>query len=216
MYLFRKKGFISGWFTFSLGHKGVSKWALVHSNCSIGKKAKVYRGSRLNGVKLEDYSYIGKKNILHNTTIGKFSSISDCCVIGLPGHPTNHLSTSPIYTAPFNALMETWVKERVYKPVINVEIGNYVWIGYGVMIPNNVKIGDGAIVAAGAVVTKDVPPYAIVGGVPAKVIKYRFPEDKIEKLMDLKWWNKPVEEIKSHIELFTQPDLNTEQLNSWK
>lgn len=216
MYLFRKKGFISGWFTFSLGHKGVSKWALVHSNCVISKKSKVYRGSRLNGVKMDDYSYIGKKSILHNTTIGKFSSISDCCVIGLPGHPTNHLSTSPLFTAPFNALRETWVKERVYKPVINVEIGNDVWIGYGVMIPNNVKIGDGAIVAAGAVVTKDVPPYAIVGGVPAKVIRYRFPEDKIEKLMELKWWNKPIEEIKTHIDLFTLPDLNTEQLNTWK
>lgn len=216
MLLLRKKGFISGWITISLCHKGVSKSALVHSNCSISKNARVYMRSRLNGVKMDDYSYIGKSSIIHNTTIGKFSSISDCCVIGLPGHPTNHLSTSPIFTAPFNALRQTWVQERVYKPVIDVEIGNDVWIGYGVMIPNNVKVGDGAIVAAGAVVTKDVPPYAIVGGVPAKVIKYRFPEDKIERLLELKWWDRPVEEIKSHIALFTQQDLSIEQLNTWK
>ena len=172
--------------------------------------------SRLNGVNIDDYSYIGKSSILHNTTIGKFSSISDCCVIGLPGHPINHLSTSPIFTAPFNALRETWVNDRIYKPEIKVEIGNDVWIGYGVMIPNNIKVGDGAIVAAGAVVTKDVPPYAIVGGVPAKIIKYRFSEDKIKKLLDLKWWEKPYDEIKRNIELFCYTDIDIKSLENWK
>lgn len=216
MYLFRKKGFIAGWFTFSLCHKGVSKSALIHSNCVISKKARVYMKSRLNGVKMDDYSYIGKNSILHNTNIGKFTSISDCCVIGLPGHPTNHLSTSPIFTAPFNALRETWVKENVYKAGINVEIGNDVWIGYGVMIPNNIKVGDGAIVAAGAVVTKDVPPYAIVGGVPAKVIKYRFSESKINKLLKMQWWDKPYEEIKKNLDLFIKVDIDENLLDDWK
>ena len=172
--------------------------------------------SRLNGVKMDDYSYIGKSSILHNTNIGKFTSISDCCVIGLPGHPTNHLSTSPIFTAPSNALREMWVKEKVYRADINVEIGNDVWIGYGVMIPNNIKVGDGAIVAAGAVVTKDVPPYAIVGGVPAKVIKYRFSEEKINKLLKLKWWNKPYEEIKKNLDLFIKSDIDENLLDNWK
>ena len=216
MLLIRKKGFISGWFKFSLGNKGVSKYALVHSNCLISKKARVYMKSRLNGVKMDDYSYIGKSSILHNTTIGKFTSISDCCVIGLPGHPTDHISTSPIFTAPFNALRETWVKERVYKAEINVEIGNDVWIGYGVMIPNNIKVGDGAIVAAGAVVTKDVPPYAIVGGVPAKVIKYRFSEETIKRLLEMQWWNKPYEEIKNNVELFKKANIDENTLKGWK
>lgn len=216
MYLIRKKGFVSGWFTFSLGHKGISKLALIHSNCIISKKARVYMKSRLNGVKMDDYSYIGKSSILHNTIIGKFTSISDCCVIGLPGHPTNHLSTSPIFTAPFNALRETWVKDVFYQAGVKVEIGNDVWIGYGVMIPNNIKIGDGAIVAAGAVVTKDVPPYAIVGGVPARVIKYRFDEEKIKKLLKLQWWNKPYIEIRNNLELFTKADIDKDLLDNWK
>lgn len=216
MLLIRKKAYLAGFFKFAIGHKGVSRYALVHSNCSISKKARVYMKSRLNGVKMDDYSYIGKSSILHNTIIGKFSSISDCCVIGLPGHPTNHLSTSPIFTAPFNALREKWVKDRVYKSEINVEIGNDVWIGYGVMIPNNIKVGDGAIVAAGAVVTKDVPPYAIVGGVPAKIIKYRFDEEKIKRLLELKWWEKPYDEIKKNIELFTKADIDVNELDNWK
>ena len=216
MLLIRKHGYVSGWFKFSLRHKGVSRYALVHTNCAISYKSRVYMRSRLNGVKMDDYSYIGKSSILHNTTIGKFTSISDCCVIGLPGHPTNHLSTSPIFTAPFNALRETWVKEKVYDAKMNVEIGNDVWIGYGVMIPNNIKVGDGAIIAAGAVVTKDVPPYAIVGGVPAKIIKYRFGEDKVKRLMELKWGDRPYEEIKQNLELFTKEDFDIDTLDNWK
>lgn len=70
-----------------------------------------------------------------------------------------------------------------------VIIGNDVWIGAGVFIKGGIKIGDGAVIAAHAVVTKDVPPYAIVGGVPAKILKYRFTDDVIRKLLDLKWWD---------------------------
>ena len=212
MYLFRKKGFVIGWFKALITHQGISRLALVHENCRISNKARVYMKSRLNGVHLGDYSYIGKGSILHNTTIGKFSSISDCCVIGLPGHPINLLSTSPIFTSPSNALKETWVSKRVYNPSIRVVIGNDVWIGYGVFVLNNVTIGDGAIVAAGAVVTKDVPPYAIVGGVPARIIKYRFPESKVSKLLRLQWWDMPYEEIKNHLDLFTEPDVDIDSL----
>lgn len=73
-----------------------------------------------------------------------------------------------------------------YEPI---EIGNDVWIGDNVTIKNGVKIGDGAVIGACALVTKDIPPYAIVGGVPAKIIKYRFEEKIINELLELKWWN---------------------------
>lgn len=74
-------------------------------------------------------------------------------------------------------------------------------------------IGDGAVVAAGAVVVKDVPPYAVVGGVPAKVIKYRFPNDIIDKLEEIKWWDIPEEKLKKNIHLFQSEDITIEQLN---
>ena len=83
-----------------------------------------------------------------------------------------------------------------------VEIGNDVWIGSHVLILDGVTIGDGAVVAAGAVVTKDVEPYAIYGGVPAKLIKYRFPPKTIEMLLKMKWWDKEEKWIREHTEDF--------------
>lgn len=86
------------------------------------------------------------------------------------------------------------------------EIGNDVWIATGaVLVCGNhaLKIGDGAVVAAGAVVTKDVPPYAVVAGCPAEIIKYRFDKDTIEKLLNLKWWDKDSDWIKEKVSVFT-------------
>lgn len=92
-----------------------------------------------------------------------------------------------------------------------VEIGNDVWIGWNAVIMPGVTIGDGAIVAAGAVVTHDVPCYAIVGGVPAKVIKKRFSDEIIKQLMKIKWWNWPDEKIKENLELFYKPEKFVEK-----
>ena len=86
-------------------------------------------------------------------------------------------------------------------------IGNDVWIGEGVTIKGGVRIGDGAIVAMNACVTKDVPPYAIVGGVPAKIIRYRFTDEQIKFLLDFQWWNKSLEWIEKHAEIFV--DIET-------
>ena len=215
MFLVRKWKYIAGWFKNSLLRKGISISALVNANCSISTKSKVYMKARLNGVTMDDYSYIGKCSIIHNTRIGKFTSISACCVIGLPGHPTNHISTSPIFISSSNALEEKWIEKSVYKSIIDVEIGNDVWIGYGAMIPNNIKVGDGAIIAAGAVVTKDVPPYAIVGGVPARVIKYRFPQEVIEQLLLLRFWDRPVNEIKKNLNLFSIEAPEVKDIEEW-
>lgn len=127
-----------------------------------------------------------------NVKIGRYCSIAKHAKIGLLQHPTDWLGTSTRF---YNVYEQNWYRflgKRVavcnYDTQKIVEIGNDVWIGNGAILMCGVKIGDGAIVASGAVVTKDVPPYAIVGGVPARIIKYRFSEETIADLQDLQWW----------------------------
>ena len=86
-------------------------------------------------------------------------------------------------------------------------IGHDVWIGANALILPEVTIGDGAVIAAGAVVTRDVPPYAIVGGVPARVIRYRFSPEMIDAFLEIKWWDWPLEKIKENFDLFYHPEL---------
>ena len=88
-----------------------------------------------------------------------------------------------------------------------VEIGSDCWIGQRCFLVGGIKIGHGAVVLAGAVVTKDVPPYAIVGGVPAKILRYRYDEDTINFLLDTCWWNKPIEWLQFHWEALNNIDI---------
>ena len=124
---------------------------------------------------------------MQNTDIGAFCSISEECSIGMPSHPITYISSSPVFLEGSNYLRKNFSEIR-YVDCLDTKIGNDVWIGTKVCVKSGVKIGDGAIIAAGAVVTHDVPAYAIVGGVPAKVIRYRFDEETIEKLQKIKWW----------------------------
>ena len=93
-----------------------------------------------------------------------------------------------------------------YKDKIYVVIGNDVWIGSDAILTGGIKIGDGAIILTGAVVTKDVPPYAIVGGVPAKPIRFRFSESQIEKLLQIKWWNWDARKLQESWRMFGNID----------
>ena len=125
--------------------------------------------------------------------IGRYCSIAKNVQMGVSNHPTDWLSITarqyvPTYLGYYRHVGKQ-VVVRPYKMFEPTMIGNDVWVGTNAVILGGVTIGDGAIVAAGAVVTKDVPPYAIVGGVPAKIIRYRFPEDVIQELTALKWWN---------------------------
>lgn len=157
------------------------------------------------------YSYgINKTNANENLvkSVGAFCSISDSAIIGTLGnHPTSLISTSNyFYRSVINPTLQKNTiahgEQIIEEENKAIEIGNDVWVGTNAIILPGVKINDGAIVAAGAVVTKDVPPYAVVGGVPARIIKYRFTKEQIEILLKIKWWEWADEEINKHIELF--------------
>lgn len=136
--------------------------------------------------------------ISRDTTIGNFCSFGRRVVLGHGIHPINYLSTSPyFYLKYFKYQRKTMpMHEEFLEEIPPIHIGNDVWIGDGVFVKNGVTIGDGAIIGARSVVTKDIPPYAIAVGNPAKVIRYRFEEQTIKDLLELKWWDLPDKIIK--------------------
>lgn len=146
-------------------------------------------------------SYIGTNTKLSNTYVGRWCCIAADVSIIFGNHPSNYVSThnsfcfNDGYLVGYNSKEHYFSQEQMV-PYADAEakrycvIGNDVWIGQGAKLKCGVKIGDGAIVGAYAVVTKDVPPYAIVGGVPAKLIRYRFDGEDIKWLQELRWWDK--------------------------
>lgn len=148
------------------------------------------------------FDFVGDKLI-----IGKFCMIASDVTFIMNG--ANHL-TDAISTYPFAVFGHGWehaMEGKQYPHKGNITIGNDVWIGYRATIMAGVTIGDGAIIAANATVTKDVAPYAIVGGNPAMEIRKRFSDEKIGRLLDIKWWDWPIEKITENVQLLTGNDL---------
>jgi acetyltransferase-like isoleucine patch superfamily enzyme len=162
----------------------------------------------LNNVNLGDFSYISFNTAVSRASIGKFCSIGPDCKIGLGKHPTNtFVSTHPAFFSSSKRAQLTFSDSNYFQETENINIGNDVWLGANVIVVDGVNISDGVIVATGSVVTKDIPAYAIVGGVPAKVIKYRFEENIVLKLLDFKWWNKDIKYLKNNFKKFQ--DINS-------
>lgn len=137
--------------------------------------------------------------------IGKYCSLSSDITFFLGGeHRTDYATTYP-----FNAFPAQWgnTTETINYSKGNIVIGNDVWIGYGAKILSGVTIGDGAVIGAGSLVTKDVPAYAIVGGNPTKIIRYRFDEKTIAKMLELKWWDWPEAKVQENISLLSSGRL---------
>lgn len=167
------------------------------------------------------YSYIGADSVIEGK-IGSFTCIASEVKMTYGTHPLDFVSISPVFYSSSEKncgvtfVDETKAVEAKYADPIrkhHVIIGNDVWIGYRATILSGVTIGDGAVVAAGAVVTKDVPQYAIVGGVPAKIIKYRYSQEEIEMLNDAAWWDWPEEKLREQVEVFSNIHLFKEYIS---
>lgn len=195
-----------------LFYHSVSIWALVDNISMIDKKAKVCRHSKIFNSSIGAYSYLSSKASLVYASVGKYCSIGHNSSIGMGHHALRNLSTSPLFTEKHNATGHSWITQSQIYPYKKVSVGNDVWIGTRVLVVGGVSIGNGAVIAAGAVVTKDVPPYAIVGGVPARILRYRFSPEIIEKLEDLEWWNYPEEKLKKCIHFFQKECISVEDV----
>lgn len=156
-------------------------------NSYIDKTAKVYSGSTFYNSKLGRYSYVGYDSEVVNCEIGSFCSIANGFIAGGAKHPLEWLSTSPVFYD-VSGGTNYHLGHLTIEPTVRTYIGNDVWIGSRAIILQGVHIGTGAVVGAGAVVTKDIPPYAVVAGCPAKIIKYRFDSDIICRLLKSEWW----------------------------
>ena len=173
------------------GHYHISKKSTFEPPCYLTHcwecKTEVHVGS------FTGTQGAGQEGILTLSRIGRYCSIAKHVKTWLGQHPVNWLSSSSRQYFKYALGWHNYTQKEVqflkdFDDAPLTEIGNDVWIGNGACIMGGLKIGDGAIIGTNAVVTKDVPPYAIVGGVPAKIIRYRFDEETIKQLLELQWW----------------------------
>lgn len=190
----------------------------------LSLKETVGENSKLNNVTFEEYNEIGIYNFIENTDFGRFSYTGQFCFIqntkvgryvniaasvriGPTDHPMerptlHHFTYRPqMYSFDIEQEKE-WFDHRASRVTT---IGHDTWIGHGAIILPEITIGNGAVVGSGAIVTKDVPPYAIVVGVPAKIVRYRFDDETIDRLQKLKWWDWEIDKIKENYSDFKLP-----------
>jgi acetyltransferase-like isoleucine patch superfamily enzyme len=161
------------------------------------KYIKIYHPYNLgNDVDIGAYTYIAKHSFISRTSIGKFCSIGPYFLCGWGIHPTNGISTSPMfYSTKKQNGMTLAIDDKIIERK-KIIIGNDVFIGANVTVLDGITIGDGAIIGAGAVVSKDIPPYAIAVGCPIYVKRYRFDGETIKRLLTIKWWDFSEEKLK--------------------
>ena len=188
----------------SVGDFSIVRTSKLEDKCEIGRR------NTVDNAEIGKSTYTGEFCIIKYCSIGKFCAISWNVSIGGANHNVDNLAVSPLHRI-INVPVEN------YSSFENetVVIGNDVWIAAGAHILRGVTIGDGAVVAANSVVTKDVPPYSIVGGVPARIIKYRFSKEIITQLIEIQWWNWSDEKLEKAKLLFREK-VTIETINKLK
>lgn len=192
------------------------KTARFNKKTVFGGYNVIHAGAVVSNAKIGRATYVGANSSLANCIVGKFCCISSNVQVIAGSHPIrDFVSVHPAFysTATQAGLTytdrNTFNERNVVEPGVDAIIGNDVWIGTGVKIVSGVTVHNGAVIATGAVVTKNIPPYAVVGGVPAKIIKYRFSEKQIELLEKFRWWDNDDEWLRKHLDKFQDIEIFT-------
>lgn len=203
----------------------IRKGAFVNRKSSFEGRNVIYEKAEISNSVIGFATYVGLNSKIRSAKIGRFCTIADNVRTSLGKHPAGEfVSIHPAFystakQAGFSFVEEQLFEEHTYidegKQFV-VEIGNDVWIGNNVMITDGVKIGDGAVIAAGSIVTKNIPSYAIYGGIPAKLIRYRFKPEEIEFLLRFKWWQKDFAWLEKHHGLFTSVEKFMQEFQKGK
>ncbi|GAJ38348.1 putative acetyltransferase [Parageobacillus caldoxylosilyticus NBRC 107762] len=177
---------------------------LDHSH--LERYARAGKYNHLYFVKVGKHTYTGQDTVIMHTRIGAFTSISWGVTIGAAEHDFSRITSHTFLYNPYDELNNGVTYYNRFKE--ECEVGNDVWIGANSTILRGVTIGDGAVVGANSIVTKSVPPYAVVAGNPARIIKYRFDEKIIERLLRIQWWTLDDDIIKKNCHLFAESPSN--------
>lgn len=193
------------YYSYKYPNSHIESW--IGLNPLIDEPVKISKNVIINNrVRIGSFTSIMQNCVIDRNTeaIGRYCSIAQDCIIGPNNHPLHKMSSSASFYSTTWGLVKKDYRDSFNSIKKRTVIGNDVWIGAKSIIMSGVTVGNGAVIAAGSVVTKDVPAYAIVAGIPATIIKYRFPEDVIADLLSLKWWELEFDKL---IKCWDQEDI---------
>jgi len=182
-------------------------------NSEIDKTSKIESGSNIVNTTMQRHSFAGYNCEISNCNIGSFTSIANNVVIGGAKHPMKWVSMSPVFYEGRDSV-KTKFSEHKRDSIEFTQIGHDVWIGEKALIKQGVKIGNGAVIGMGSVVTKNIDPYTIVAGCPAKVLRKRFDDKIISDLMKSKWWAFNDDKLQQYAQYFADPKIFIEKLKN--
>lgn len=187
----------------SVLHRGV----MCDRRTNLSKDCVLFPNVTVFNSNIGDRTYIQQNSVVLSASIGKYCSIASDVIIGLANHPIDMVSTSPIFYDNSQPLPFFFTKDKKHESLPKTTVGSDVWIGQGALIKAGVEIGVGAIIGAGAVVVRNIEPYSIVGGVPARHLKWRFDSYTRAKLLNSKWWTLDDETLSVLSPYFNEPLL---------
>ena len=205
---------------------GRCAWAVAHPPCKIHRGARLearsalgrfnvlFPGAAVHESAIGDHTYLQQNAAVMNAEIGKFCSIAGGAFVGLPQHALDNVSSHPAFYLRNTPLAKTYATSDLFQVSRRTFLGHDVWVGQNALIMGGVRVGTGAVIGCAAVVTKDVPDYAIVVGSPARVIRFRFSEETIRRLLATKWWDRSEEWRERNVDVFKDPGQLFQQLAS--